>query len=207
MPESAPSGYSNQPGTDADPTAHMYDAPWVPKGTQKVFEAVAVVSDTAETLGALKWGVAIGRLIDAEPANCTDMPSAEFGSAVDRFYATPATVGPDPERQENYDAILDGFSPDGAALTADHLKQLDPVAALLVAKPTMRVLVAGFGDARDTDARGASNQRAKVVMDYLVAKGVPAARIRPTGFGSVWARFPVATAGDRNRRVQVRLRY
>ena len=207
VPEPAPDApYLNRPGTDADPTAHLYDGPWVPRGTQKVFESVAVVSDTAETLGALRWGVAIGRLIDAEPANCTDAPSAEFGAAVDRFYAAPATVGPDPERQENYDAILDGFSPDGATLTPDHLKQLDPIAALLVAKPTMRVLVAGFGDERDTDARVASDQRAKVV-DYLVGRGVPAARIRPTGFGSVWARFPVATAGDRNRRVQVRLRY
>ncbi len=207
-PEPAPAQpYLNRPGTDADPTAHLYDGPWVPRGTQKVFEAVAVVSDTAETLGALRWGVAIGRLLDAEPANCTDGPSAEFAAAVDRFYATPAKIGPDPERQENYDAILDGFSPDGAALTADHLKQLDPVAALLVATPTMSVSVAGFGDEHDTDARAASDQRAKAVVDHLVGKGVATSRIRPTGLGSIWARFPVATAGDRNRRVQIRLRY
>ena len=207
QPEGAPSPYLNQPSTAADSTAHLYDGPWVPRGTQKVFETVAVVSETAEILGALTWGVAIGRLIDAEPANCSDVQTSGFAVALDRFYATPTAVGPDPERPENYDAILDGFGPDGAALTPNHVKQLDPVAALMVRTPTLRVLVAGFGDGRDTDARRVSDERAKQVVDHLVGKGVAATRIRPTGFGSLWARFPVATAGDRNRRVQIRLRY
>ena len=182
----------------------MYDAPWVPKGTQKVFEAVAVVSDTAETLGALKWGVAIGRLIDAEPANCTDAPSVEFAAAVDRFYAAPANIGPDPERHENYDAILDGFSPDGAALTADHLKQLDPVAALLVATPTMRVLVAGFGDEHGHRRPG------RVRPAGQGGRGLPRGQGRPhepayarpasaaSGPASRWRRPATATGGCRS---------
>ena len=49
--------YKNQPSSAADPIAYMFDAPSVPPPTEeKTFETVAVVPETAETLGALRWG-------------------------------------------------------------------------------------------------------------------------------------------------------
>jgi Domain of unknown function (DUF4157) len=55
--EGAPSGFRNQPGGESDPNAYLYDEPFVFPGQVKMFETVAVLPETTETLGAIRWGV------------------------------------------------------------------------------------------------------------------------------------------------------
>lgn len=207
VPESAPKGYKNKPSSSTDTTAYLYDAPSVPPGQTKMFESVAVEAESSATLGALRWGVSGGQLLGAEDKDCTDAPLADFGAAVERFYATPTTVGPDPEREERYDAILDEFSGGDATLTADHEKQLDPIVTKVRGDPKLVVLVAGFGDAMDRDPSRTSEQRAQAVASYLIGKGVPEGNVKTTGFGAAWARYLPSMKEGRNRRVQIRLRY
>ncbi len=180
---------------------------WSGRGGTKMFESVAVEAETSAKLDALRWGLREGQLLGAEDKDCTDAPSADFGAAVERFYATPKEVGSDPEREEWYDAILDGFIAGDATLTADHEKQLDPIVTKLKGVAKLEVIVGGFGDAMDKDPNGASEQRARTVANYLIGKGVPAGKITAIGYGRAWARYLPSMKEGRNRRVQLRLRY
>jgi outer membrane protein OmpA-like peptidoglycan-associated protein len=203
-------GYRNEPSTGSG-TAHMFDAPMVfSRGHEKLFEAVPVVAETGETLGALRWGVADGgtKLFGARDADCTEAPSAEFGAAVEKYYAAPAEVGPDPQRVERFDAILDGFAPDDATLTEKHEAQLDPVAAKVNGDPDLLVELGGFADANEKDPVGVSEKRVQAVEDYLVGEGVARARFSlaqasTRAYGASWARYPPSGTESRNRRVQV----
>ncbi len=202
-PEEAAEGFRNAPSTASDSSAYLYDAPAVPVTTMKMFESVVVVTETSETLGALKWGVGGGLLLGGRDNDCTDVPSDEFGAAVERFYATPTTDEPD--REERYDVILDEFKPNDVTLTASQEKQLDPIVAKLGRELGKLVRVAGFADAMDKDPSRTSERRAQAVAKYLVGRGVPDANIRQVGFGTAWARYPPSMKDGRNRRVQVRL--
>ena len=84
---------------------------------------------------------------------------------------------------------------------------LRQVAAVLVAKPDLRVEVEGHTDDQGEDAANLalSQRRAKAVLDRLVALGVPASRLSSAGYG---ASRPIASnetpAGrQRNRRVEL----
>lgn len=221
---SAPSGAR-------DNDAHLHDTPYVFTGMVKRFESVAVVAETSETLGALRWGFGDGWVIGGKHDDCTDTPSAEFGTAVGKFYATPKTIGPpDPSRDvgvEHYEAILDGFmandgkstsGPRGvvfspllkaAILTADQENKLDPIIAQIKALrkngSDAQVLVSGFADPTEMDPHGTSEQRAQAVKNYLAGQGVPRRSIGIGAFGAGWARYPPSVKESRNRRVQVRM--
>jgi hypothetical protein len=203
VPESAPKGYKSAPSSPTDRTAYLYDEPYAPPGQVKMFETVAVVPETGETLGALRWGVGKG----AERVDCTDAPSADFGAAVERFYATPTAVGPESGREARYDVILEGFTANDATLTADQEKQLDPIVTKVKRDPKLMVEVGGFADATETDPGGISEQRAQAVASYLIGNGVPKDNTRVTGFGATWARYAPSAREGRNRRVQLRLHY
>lgn len=170
----------------------------------KLFETVAVVPETGETLGALRWSV--GKV--ATPVECTDNATADFLVTVDNFYSTPTELGKDRAHEATYEDILDGFSANDATLTADQQKKLDPIVA--TAKSESRcVVVGGFGDAMERDPMGASEQRAQAVASYLIGKGLQKEYITMTGFGATWARFQTGTKEGRegrNRRVQILLR-
>lgn len=223
VPESidtpTPAGNKNQPSSTTDPTAYLYDEPWFYSGEGKIFESVAVIPETGETLGALTWGV--GDVPDyAETPACSDGTTAYFQLAVEKFYEPKkpeSRIG-----EENYDVILDRFSADDATLTSDQEKRLDPIVArikTIVAKdnepagttkgrPSFTVVVGGFGDARDKDPMGASEQRAQAVASYLTSQNVPKESLDLRGFGATWARYELGTKeaqGGRNRRAQVRL--
>lgn len=203
IPESAPQGYKSAPSSATDRSAYLYDEPYAPPGQVKMFETVAVVSETGETLGALRWGVGKG----AESVDCTDAPSADFGGAVERFYATPTAVGPESGREERYDVILDGFTANDATLTAGQEKQLGPIVTKVKSDPKLMVAVGGFADAIEKDPSGTSEQRAQTVASYLIGNGVPKDNLTVIGYGATWARFPPSAREGRNRRVQLRLHY
>ena len=206
IPESAPKGFKNAPSSAADRAAYLFDEPIAPPTRARMFETVAVVPETGETLGALKWGVGEG----AERVYCTDAPSAEFHAAVERFYATPTAIGPVSGREERYDVILNGFIANDATLTADQEKQLDPIITRVRGDPRLMVIVGGFADAMELDPIVISEQRAQAVASYLIGKGVPTVNLKVTGFGATWARYGLGTKESKEGRtaaVQLRLRY
>jgi outer membrane protein OmpA-like peptidoglycan-associated protein len=207
-------GFRSQPNSADDPASYLFDEPFFfPPPHGRVFESVAVVLETGETLGALTWGVGTVPAY-AEKPKCADKPSADFHGAVEKFY-TPKSPAPE-HGQENYDLILDGFAPNDATLTADQNKQLDSIAAM-VKEITSKgdpeatrnhLVVGGFGDSMDTDPMAASEQRTQAVAYYLTGKGVPKDTLDLRPFGATWARYEVSTKKaqeGRNRRVQIRL--
>ena len=226
--EGAPSVFRSQPagvtdpGGTTDPNAYLYDRPVVYPRETKLFETVAVVPETGETLGAIKWGLeghedGVKVLAPDKDTDVDDRPTAGFLVALDTFYAQPPAVGPDPQRAERYDTILDGFpSSDGTSkqkanmLTDVHKKMLDPIVAKIKKgnDPTMLVSIEGFADATEKDPNATSEARARAVESYLLAQGVPKANIVMAGFfGAAWARYRPSAIESRNRRVQVRVRW
>jgi len=220
----------NQPSSAADPNAYMNDAPFVYPDQLKLFESVAVVVETGEVLGAISWGVkgtpdGIEPVLpDAVKDGVSDKATAGFLAAMDRFYAQPPAVGPEPYRDERYDAIVDGFlANDGEVgpgtrgmyfppltkasfLDADRERKIDPIVAKLKRDPTLKVEIGGFADATEKNPRATSEARALEVQRYLVAQGVPQANIIIAGyFGAAWPLFAVDPAAPRNRRVQLRV--
>jgi hypothetical protein len=210
----APAPFRNQPGGPSDPNAYFFDSPMVYPGQTKTFETAVIVPETAEVLGFITWG-AEGREGEARPifpsvSGPSDRPTAGFLVAVDQYYGHPSTVGPDTQRPERYDAILDRFPPNDATLTADQKKALDPIAAEVTKRndSSVYVSVSGFADATEKDPSGISEARARAVESYLLARGVPKAGISMDGFfGAAWARFAPGPKEDRNRRVQVRVHW
>jgi len=203
LPEEARRGYKNQPSSTTDPAAYLYDEPWVYPNQGRIFESVAVVPETSETLGGLTWGV--GEVPEgAKRVECSDKTSAYFQLAVEKFYATPrrleSKVG-----EENYDVILDGFNANDATLTADQEKRLDPIVTKVRGNSKLIVQVGGFAGAMDSDPIVTSEHRAQAVAGYLIGKGVAKNSIFSTGFGASWARYPLSMKEGRNRRVQIRL--
>jgi outer membrane protein OmpA-like peptidoglycan-associated protein len=211
-------GFRSQPSSAADPAAYLFDEPYFfPPPHGRVFESVAVAPGTGEVLGALTWGVGAVPAYAQNP-ECADKPSSNFQGAVEKFY-TPKNPASG-HGQENYDAILDGFAPNDAALTADQKQQLDSLVARAKemitsskgepASTKNRLVVGGFGDSMDKDPMAASEQRAQAVANYLMGKGVPNDTLNVRTFGATWARYEVSTEKaqeGRNRRVQIRLFY
>jgi outer membrane protein OmpA-like peptidoglycan-associated protein len=207
-PEEARKGYKNQPSSATDPAAYLYDEPWFFPTHGRIFESVAVVPETGETLGGLTWGV--GDVPErAKRVECSDKTSTYFQLAVEKFYAP---MRPTPRLgEENYDVILDGFIANDATLTADQERQLDPIVARVKGDTGLKVVVVGgFGDAMDRDPMGTSERRAQAVANYLTGKGVPEAILELRTYGATWARYEPSTKESkegRNRRVQLRLFY
>ncbi|MBN9063528.1 MAG: peptidoglycan-associated lipoprotein Pal [Rhizobiales bacterium] len=87
------------------------------------------------------------------------------------------------------------FETDSPQLTAQATATLDKQAAWLTRYSQYPILIEGHADERGTReynfALGA--QRAQTARDYLVARGVPAGRIRTTSYGK---ERPVAVCND-----------
>jgi len=101
------------------------------------------------------------------------------------------------------------FDTDSTLIKPGFRDTLDTVAASLNKYPNSLIDVYGHTDATGTDAynQTLSENRARVVADYLVSKGVSQARIRSTGFGKTQ---PVATNDTpegraANRRVEIKI--
>jgi outer membrane protein OmpA-like peptidoglycan-associated protein len=94
-------------------------------------------------------------------------------------------------------------------LQRDYAAALDKVVANAVADPDARLVVEGHSDRSGpaVASERSSAQRAAIVRDYLVGRGVPATRIEVKAWGE--ERPLIATADGvrepQNRRVDVRL--
>ena len=194
-------GVSSKSATLSDsPTA-----PWAREGKgedSSEFETVAIVLETREPLGALKWGYKIKDAADApieltgaQAADCVDAPSAEWGKAMEKFY------------EARFDTILDDFDSAKADLKPDHKTKLDGIVTRMKANVALKAQLGGASDLKET-TRNLSLKRAEAARDYLVGKGIAAARFELESYGSGWARVETTkgTSEGKNRRVQVWLR-
>ena len=101
------------------------------------------------------------------------------------------------------------FDTGSATLKPAFRDTLDKVAQSMIDYPQSLIDVYGHTDSTGSDAfnQRLSEQRANTVMNYLISRGVPAARLRSQGFGET---MPVASNDSidgraRNRRVEIKI--
>ena len=126
-----------------------------------------------------------------------------------------AGSGVDVTETDNGSAILvnlpDGvtFDVGSATLKPEFRATLDKVAQSLIQYPNSLVDVYGHTDSTGSDAfnQTLSESRARTVMNYLISRGVPAARLRSQGFGETMpvASNDTAEGRQRNRRVEIKI--
>lgn len=198
-------GVSSSSATMRDPPNL---SPVAREGQGKVsteFETVAIVLETREPLGALRWGLKIEdtaeaplELTGATDADCTDAPSTEWGAALDKFY------------EAKFETILDEFDIAKHDLKPDHKTKLDAVVTTMKAKPELTAQLGGACDHTGDEAfnQALSLKRAEAARDYLISKGIDAGRLSVESYGFDWARVEAArgTSEGKNRRVQVWLK-
>jgi outer membrane protein OmpA-like peptidoglycan-associated protein len=97
------------------------------------------------------------------------------------------------------------FNPAESALTAESRAVLDQAAAIILASPGLRVLVAGHADSIGSNAtnEALSNARALAAVTYLVEQGVPANRLNIVAYGELFPTGDNADEAERalNRRI------
>lgn len=103
------------------------------------------------------------------------------------------------------------FVTGSAKLQTKSFKSLDEVVAILNEDAALKLDIEGHTDNTGTDKvnNPLSQNRAKAVYDYLVGKGIDAARLSSEGYGSSKPVADNKTAAGRtlNRRVEMKLKY
>jgi len=175
-------------------------------------------------VGGTVAGILLGGLIGGKTgriigAGIGGIAGAAVGDTMDKqikeLKEQTAGSGVDVTETDNGSAILvnlpDGVTFDVASSTLkpEFRATLDKVAQSLIQYPNSLVDVYGHTDSTGSDAynQTLSESRARTVMNYLISRGVPAARLRSQGFGET---MPVADntseAGRmKNRRVEIKI--
>lgn len=119
------------------------------------------------------------------------------------LYVEPLSVGSKIELQPIF------FQQSRAVILDNSYPELSRLAELLLDNPNLHIRVEGHTDnvGQAAELQTLSEQRAKAIKDFLVAKGVSAGRIETVGFG---ARQPVNENNSeesraKNRRVEIRI--
>jgi OmpA-OmpF porin, OOP family len=101
------------------------------------------------------------------------------------------------------------FDFDKWVLKSESYPELNRVVKLMQEKETLEIVIAGHTDAQGSDEYNLklSERRSKAVADYIIGKGVPAARIKSVFFGE---EYPVDTndtaeGRKKNRRVEFKI--
>ena len=125
-----------------------------------------------------------------------------------------AGSGVDVSQTPNGDGILVNlpdvtFAVNSADISPSMRQTLDGVAQSMVNYPNSLIDVMGHTDSTGSESYNMtlSQNRANTVMNYLIGKGVPAARIRSQGFGETMpvADNNTADGRTRNRRVEIQI--
>ncbi len=100
------------------------------------------------------------------------------------------------------------FSDGTATLTADSKIKLNSVSDELLRFPDVRLVIMAHTDNSlpSDESLALSKKRANVVVNFLVSKGVDAARLSAEGFGSSLPLAQNLTAADRRRNERIELR-
>lgn len=122
----------------------------------------------------------------------------------------PATVEAVANCQTGVDEVIKGktinFTTGGSAIAVESQPLIDAVAASLKDCAGTTIEVAGHTDTTGGDApnQRLSEERANSVVQALVAKGVPAERLSPKGYGETKPLDPAvnAAAHAKNRRIE-----
>ena len=169
--------------------------------------------------GALLGGLIGGKTGRIVGAGIGGVAGAAVGYTMDKqikeLKEQTAGSGVDVTETDNGQAILvnlpDGvtFDVGSSTLKPEFRATLDKVAESLIQYPNSLIDVYGHTDSTGSDAfnQTLSENRARTVMNYLITKGVPAARIRSQGFGET---MPIADNGtpegrSKNRRVEIKI--
>ena len=110
--------------------------------------------------------------------------STASGSTASGSTSQPGAVASAAELLANVgDRVLFGF--DSSELSGASQATLDRQAAFLAARPALRITIEGHCDERGTREYNLAlgERRASVVRDYLVARGINAARIKTISYG------------------------
>jgi len=156
--------------------------------------------------------MAMAQPVAAAPAQPFPAVPAPAAAPSGRVTDAPVGAGVNVQPGSNEDFIVNVgrrvfFTEGSAQLTKIARDTLDGQAAWLKRFPKWNAKIQGFADDPGTDAsnRTLGQQRAEVVMVYLVSKGVAASRLRAKSYGREQQRIvracPDASCTAQNRRV------
>jgi len=144
-------------------------------------------------------------------AGCVQGQPSRQPAAAPRDIAPARTPeAPAPRRLDGAAMVLDNvtFGTGSARLQTGSYLELDSIARVLTANPSLRVEIGGHTEASGSaaDDMHLSTLRAEAVRNYLVAKGVPFQQVVARGYGGTRPRTPDTTPRGRaaNRRVELR---
>jgi len=110
-------------------------------------------------------------------------------------------------QKDGFIALDIRFDTDKATIQPESVAVVEQIAALLKANPDLKVGIEGHTDSTGTPERNKklSDERAKAVVAAVAAKGIPAARMTPAGFGQDRPVADNRTEDGRakNRRVEI----
>lgn len=188
-------GYPQEFDTTDAAIAKAEQSPGAKSCPDKIAEAKALAKKGVETYWACHTAEGLAMLAQARRL------------AADAERCGPVTAKAVPKEV----IILKGvnFAFDSSVLTPTSNDILDQWVTKIKSDQTNRVEVAGHTDSRGSDAynQKLSERRAQVVVDYFVAQGVPANRIKAVGYGQSRPIASNATDEGRaqNRRVELHI--
>jgi OOP family OmpA-OmpF porin len=172
-PTSRPPSSSERPAAPTGAAAY----PTLPDGSPEPVLAVFDV-DTITLAGAVPSAAAAERLKSLAIAN-----SKTPATIVDRLTIDPDVPVSVPVRVLELTSAR--FPEASAAITPEHALELDRVATVMEALPTVTVVVVGHSDQRGEERANylLSEQRAQAVVSYLVGQGVDPSRLASRAVG------------------------
>ena len=190
-----------------------------PNTGEKKVSRTAIGGAGGALAGLLLGGLIGGKTGRIVGAGIGGIAGAAVGYTMDKqikeLKEQTAGSGVDVTETDNGSAILvnlpDGVTFDVASYTLKPTFRttLDQVADSLIRYPNSLIDVYGHTDSTGSDAynQTLSENRARTVANYLISRGVPAARIRSQGFGETMPVADNATEAGRtkNRRVEIKI--
>lgn len=190
-----------------------------PNTGEKKISRTAIGGVGGVVVGGLLGGLIGGKTGRIVGAGIGGVAGAAVGYTMDKqikeLKEKTTGSGVDVTETDNGKAILvnlpDGvtFDVGSSTLKPAFRTTLDQVAQSLIDYPNSLIDVYGHTDSTGSDSfnQALSERRAQTVMNYLVSKGVPAARVRSQGFGETMPVADNATAEGRtkNRRVEIKI--
>lgn len=141
-------------------------------------------------------GGAVGYKLDQQAKELEQIPDTQVERKEDRLVVTMS------------DAVL--FDENSAAVKTEAKDTLDQMADVIARYPDTDILVKGHTDSTGTETKNQelSERRAKMVHNYLIARGVSASRITAIGFGETMPIVSNDTPQNRqkNRRVEIEIK-